>query len=93
MQQWEYLSIFIEADAEREQEFLKHYSSWKEGIPKHTPEAMIPRLNTLGEQGWELIHMQPVAAGQNSDVLMHDSSSTRFWTKRYFCVFKRPKGE
>lgn len=94
MQQWEYLTMFFEADAESERDFLEKLRDWKEGIPKYTPEALIPRLNALGEQGWELVHMQPVAVGVHGDVLMHDTGgATRFWTKRYFCAFKRPKAE
>jgi hypothetical protein len=52
---------------------------------------MIPQLDSLGEQGWELVHMQPAFVGSKADVLVADSSGTRTWTSAYFCVFKRPK--
>ncbi len=90
-QKWEYLTIFVEADARREEDFLRAGWDWKTGIPPYTPQAMIPQLDSLGEQGWELVHMQPAFVGSKADVLVADSSGTRTWTSAYFCVFKRPK--
>lgn len=90
-QQWEYLSIFVTADAQREEDFLRERWEWKTGIPRNTPESMIPRLDALGREGWELVHMQPVVVGSNADVLVVDSGGTvSSWTSTYFCVFKRP---
>ncbi len=89
---WEYLSIFVEADAKREEDFLRERWDWKAGIPPYAPQAMIPQLDSLGEQGWELVHMQPVQAGKKGDVLVADAGSgQRTWTNAYFCVFKRLK--
>jgi hypothetical protein len=90
MTRWEYLTTFLQADARQEEDFLLRMRDWKSGIPMYTPEAMIPRLNALGEQGWELVHMEPARVGNNADVLVQDSSSGRVWTSHYFCVFKRP---
>jgi len=91
MQRWEYMTIFVKADARREAEFLKQYSDWKGGIPEFTPESMIPKMNALGADGWELVHMQPVYVGERRDVLVADSGSGgRSWASQYFCVFKRP---
>jgi hypothetical protein len=90
-QRWEYLTLFVQADARREAAFLEQFRDWKEGIPAYTPEAMIPQLNALGEQGWELVHMEPAIVGNKRDVLVVNSGSTnRSWTSHYFCVFKRP---
>lgn len=89
MQAWEYRTMFVQAEAEREMAFLTELYSFKEGVPRNTPEAMIPQLNALGAQGWELVHMEPVVAGRNADVLMHSDNSNK-WTSTYFCVFKRP---
>jgi hypothetical protein len=88
---WEYQTVFLQAEARLEQDFLEKLRTWKEGIPEYTPEALIPRLNAYGEQGWELVHMQPVATGNKGDVLMQDNSGSRFWSYTYFCVFKREK--
>ena len=91
VQQWEYLTTFVEADAAREVEFLSHLRDWKEGMPDFTPEALMPRLNSFGADGWELVHMQPVAVGRRADVLVQDGSGNRVWSNTYFCVFKRLK--
>lgn len=90
--QWEYMTTFLEAEARYEEDFLRQLSDWKSGIPVYTPESLIPRLNAYGEQGWELIHMEPVGVGNNRDVIVADNSGTRFWTHTYFGVFKRAKG-
>jgi len=88
-EQWEYLSKFIRASAKSKEvkEFLtQKWPAWK-NPPAYTPEAMIPELNTLGEQGWELVHMEPVQkVGGKGDVFMGDGGN---WTNAYFCVFKR----
>lgn len=85
-QKWHYLSTFLKADADSVMDYLEEHWDWKEGIPRNTPEAMMPRLDFLGEQGWELVHMQPVLVGRNADVL----ADVAGWTNTYFCVFKRP---
>lgn len=90
MQKWEYYTLFLKADARREEEFLNNIASWKDGMPLYTPESLIPGLNTLGAEGWELVHMEPVFVGKKGDVLMEDSASSKRWTSQYFCVFKRP---
>ncbi|MBZ0277097.1 MAG: hypothetical protein K8I60_13185 [Anaerolineae bacterium] len=90
-QRWEYLTLFVEADADREEDFLRERWDWKSGIPQFTPQAMIPQLDALGDQGWEMIHMEPVRVGNRGDVLIEDSTGGKVWTSRYFCVFKRPK--
>jgi len=87
--QWEYLTLFVEADAKREEDFLREHWDWKEGIPPYAPQAMMPQLDSLGAQGWELVHMQPVSVGGKEDLLITDGSGSRTWTSRYFCVFKR----
>jgi hypothetical protein len=90
--QWEYFTTFLQADARREEEFLMQLRDWKEGIAPYVPEALMPRLNAFGEQGWELVQMMPVGVGNNADVLVQDAGSgSRTWTSKYFCVFKRAK--
>lgn len=70
MPKWEYYTLFLKADARREEEFLQSIASWKDGIPLYTPESLIPGLNTLGAEGWELVHMEPVVVGNKGDVLV-----------------------
>ncbi len=90
-QRWEYLTIFMEADAAREEDYLREQWDWKGGMPPYVPQALIPHLDALGDQGWELVHMQPFFVGSKNDILVSDNSGTRTWTNKYFCVFKRPK--
>jgi hypothetical protein len=91
--QWEYMTTFLQAEARLEADFLEQMRDWKEGIPPYTPEALIPRLNAYGADGWELVHMEPVGVGAKGDILMQDGSGQRFWSSSYFCAFKRPKAE
>ncbi|MBZ0282002.1 MAG: hypothetical protein K8L97_14785 [Anaerolineae bacterium] len=92
MAKWEYLTKFVTADAKSQgaKEFLKQYRpNWK-NPPPYTPEAMMPELDTLGDQGWELVHMEPVArVGKKGDVFFQGAGSE--WSNTYFCVFKRQK--
>ena len=94
MNRWEYLTTFVEADATRPdgQEFLEKRQP---GQPtaRHAPESMIPQLDSLGEEGWELVHMQPVIPGKKGDVLIDEGSGMRRFGHHYFCVFKRPKDD
>lgn len=92
MAEWEYLPTFIEANAgdKETKAFLKEALPDLKRPPRYMPEAMMPRLDELGGQGWELVHMQPVrAVGRKRDVLFE--SFGRRWSNVYFCVFKRRK--
>ena len=84
---WQYKTLVLRADAERLQDQLRPFSS--ENLPRYAPEALMPDLDALGSEGWELVHMQPVYVGANADVLIHGMSE-RIWSNAYFCVFKRP---
>ncbi len=94
MPQWEYLSVLLNADAERVQDYLAaHFTSWQVG--RYTPLALIPYLNEYGSQGWELISAQPVANGTDEAILVHNAAAGgqagRIWTHSYLCFFKRPR--
>ncbi len=94
MQRWEYLTAILEANADREADFLMQFRDWKGPMPEFTIEALMPRLNALGEQGWELVSLTPQAIGGRGDVLVQDAGSGgRTWTSKYLGVFKRPKAE
>lgn len=89
MIQWEYLTLFLEAKVHKGDDEMLSKRFNKKKLPKHTPERLIPELDQLGEAGWELVHMEPVAeVGNNGDVLFHGAPR---WSSNYFCVFKRPK--
>jgi hypothetical protein len=90
-QKWQYMSVFVKAESAQVMDFLQEGWDWKAGVPRNTPESMIPRLDAFGEQGWELVHMQPVFAGNNADVLIQEGGGMARWSSTYFCVFKRPE--
>ncbi len=87
MQQWEYYTTFLEAR-------MDQVETWSEAMipderhPKFSPYAIMPELNRLGRKGWQLMHIEPVIAGKNHDVLLHPNSMV-YWANTYFCVFKR----
>jgi hypothetical protein len=91
MDKWEYLTTFIQANVRTQEtkSFLRQRFPGRRRLPRFTPEAMMPELDKLGEEGWELIHMEPVArVGGKGDILF---PAGPHWTNRYFCVFKRLK--
>lgn len=89
-QKWEYLSQLMNAQADKHQEYLSgRFPGVK--IAKYSPLALVAELNELGEQGWELVHMEPVAgSGRNADIYFLGGQSGSH-SNVYFCVFKRPK--
>lgn len=86
-EKWEYLTMFLEAKVTKD---LKSYikDNFDKKAKKHSPESLIPELNKLGLEGWELISMEPVAqVGGKEDILI--SGEDRKWSHAFFCVFKR----
>lgn len=90
---WEYLTRFMFASSDNEGALEYYLVQWPGEKPsKYDPETMIPELNVLGEQGWELVHMQPVGAvGNKGDVGFVAGEAMARWSNSYFCVFKRRK--
>jgi hypothetical protein len=91
-EQWQYYTTFLYADAERQRDFLE--GRWPSGqLPKYAAESMIPELDELGAEGWELVHMEPVGGvGKKGDVSFTRGYGTMtVWSNAYFCVFKRPR--
>ncbi|HEX4716819.1 MAG TPA: hypothetical protein VH164_18015 [Ktedonobacteraceae bacterium] len=86
--QWEHYIEYINADARDSQtkDFLATYYPGAK-FSKYAAEATVRRLNEIGEQGWELVHMQPIWLNNDGTV----TSATGIGTNTYFCVFKRPK--
>jgi hypothetical protein len=88
-QEWEYLTIFLEADADANREYVERHQGARRSrqpagpsaveVAKFAPEALIPDLNRLGADGWELVHMEPVAVGKNDDVMIHYGGGLKTW--------------
>lgn len=91
MEQWEYLPTYLQAEARKKdiQEYLKRRFDLKRRPPRYMVESLMPELDRLGAEGWELVHMEPVAqVGSRGNVLF----GVRYrWSNVYFCVFKRRK--
>ena len=90
-EQWEYWTGFFYAKID-ERGVKEHLQQrWPNFQPsKFSPETMIPTLNAMGKEGWELIQMEPVAGvGRNADVLFKGRELANSWSNSYFCVFKR----
>jgi hypothetical protein len=87
-ERWEYYTEFVEAEVAYQPEALAQKFPGV-ALSKYAIQATLPRLNQLGEQGWELLHMEPLYVGKNQDVRFSDPSGS--YTHTYFCVLKRPK--
>lgn len=88
---WEYRCMFIDAQIENSgaNEYIKaRWPNWK--IPQHAPQTMDPVLNSLGNDGWELIQMEPVIAFPDGQVQLSGGELGNK-TSVYFAVFKRKK--
>ena len=90
MQRWEYQTELLEADAQAQDVFLqRRWPNKKAG--KKSPRALIPLLNERGQDGWELVAIQPVVSGANADILVHSTGpAVTNWSATYLCTFKRP---
>lgn len=88
--QWENHIEYVQAEtyALEAKSFLAHYYPGQK-VPKYAVQAILPRLNELGEQGWELVHMEPVEIGINGDIRL--GFDVNHWTNVYLCAFKRLK--
>ena len=90
MQRWEYLTDILHADIENTgfAESLRDAELRMEHPPQYAVQSTIPRLNYLGEEGWELVHMEPVpGVGTKGDI--HFPGAAYVYSNSYFCVFKR----
>lgn len=87
---WEYWLCILQAHLDNKgvREYLRENHPEIKNLPVCAPPTMIPEMNRLGTEGWELVHMQPVYAGQNGDI-MHGTGGGSFYSSEYFCVFKR----
>ena len=91
MQQWEYFTEFVYASVDAPGWEKYRRDNMPDFKPsKYSPRKMIPHLNNGGEDGWELVTMQPVAdVGDKGDVRF--PGQTGNWSNAYFCAWKRPK--
>jgi hypothetical protein len=86
--QWEYQVVLLEADAKLQQEYLARIALPGEQIKKFDIRAILPELNTLGAQGWELVSFEPVNVGRNGDIQLF-AYGTTYYAHTFMCTFKR----
>lgn len=69
---WEYRTVILSAQAhepDTKTYLQKIWPGWEP--PRHAPQALIPKLNDLGAEGWELVHMEPVFLDEDANVLIY----------------------
>jgi hypothetical protein len=88
-EKWEYFVEVTFAEADEHKEFLKNLLPGVK-VPKFAPQAVIPRLNSFGSAGWQLVSIEPYYFGANGDALISNSKTgERIWTNAYLCVYRR----
>lgn len=94
-EKWEYTSVFVHAhiDNEGAKDYIKsRWPQW-DGPKKYSPETLIPELDRFGQDGWELVSMEPVMVGGNHDIaFISGMGAPTRWSNIYFCAFKRKLG-
>ena len=97
MTRWEYLTrVFV---LDKEEEVVINYvqreypeRDWKE-LPKFDLLALEAWLNKCGEEGWDLVRLEPVNdVGKNGDLGYIYPDAYNTWRNKFLCVFKRPVG-
>lgn len=94
MEKWEYKARLLRANIEHHgvKEYLrKAYPDWKPS--KYSPEAMEMYLNQEGEDGWEVIHIEPIFGTGKNDDIYWQGGAVPCYSNAYFCLFKRRKPE
>jgi len=69
---WEYRNVILSAQAHDPdtREYLRSlWPDWEP--PRFAPQALIPKLNEYGANGWELVQIQPVFLDEDASVLVH----------------------
>jgi len=99
MERWEYFCEVVEADMSVAgvKEHVRAKARGFENSPRYSPVALTLRMDIWGDQGWELVHMEPIPkVGGNHDIGYYESvrsMNPNFynWSRAYFCVYKRLK--
>jgi hypothetical protein len=69
---WEYRTVILNAQAHDPDTKAYLQSLWPGWEPlRFAPQALIPKLNEYGANGWELVGIQPVHLDDDANVLIH----------------------
>ena len=93
-EKWEYTStiLFANVDNEGAKEYIKNrWPKWTT-VRQFSPETIIPELDKFGNEGWELMHMEPVAI-QDENMSIAFSGTQRIVSSAQFCVVNRKQVE
>ena len=82
---WEYLTVILESNVDVAPVPMRDDIPLQEH-PKYSHYTLIPQLNRYGDDGWELVTMEPVTVGKNGDVIPPVAGA---YGRHYFCAFKR----
>jgi len=88
METWEYFSTHLDADIRNEgvRDYVtEKWPGWKP--PQFAPQLLMPELNKLGAEGWELVSIQPVVVRPGGDHAFPGENTAL--SNAYFAVFKR----
>jgi hypothetical protein len=91
MKQWEYDTEILHAETTSKVGKAYLEQRWPERkFPKFAVESLIPELNRRGHDGWKLVSLEPVMAGDKGDIkLPVGDPGAGGWTNTYLAVWRR----
>jgi hypothetical protein len=90
-ERWEYTMLLLTANPREQQAFFDKYAPGQK-VMHYDYRAIIPQLDALGAEGWELVTLVPAVMGDNGDMFMGGGQSPYAaidWAHTYLCTFKR----
>jgi len=90
-ERWEYTILMLAADPSKQQAFFDQYAPGQQVLP-YDYRALIPQLDALGADGWELVTLVPAEMGDNGDFFIGGGGGQyggKIWSYTYLCTFKR----
>jgi hypothetical protein len=87
---WEYFTGLVQANADRDAGYIRERFPRYE-FQRYNPIGLVPMLDELGAQGWEMISITPVVPRENDDLVIPTTATSRSirYTNWYLCAFKR----
>ncbi len=91
-ERWEYTILFLTADPRAQQDFFDTYASGQK-VFAWDIRALIPQLNDMGMQGWDLVTLFPATIASNGLVSTHHTNIEGVGNlpspNTFLCTFKR----
>jgi hypothetical protein len=85
MESWEHLVVVLTVDLDSNPGAMEYLAGMYPGWipPVYWPESLTPDLNAYGQEGWELLSLQPVGLAEDGKVAPDASANN------YLAVFRR----